>query len=129
MIMSLRRTRASDDERIEIGKRLVEERLRLGLTQAALAEQADLSRLSVVNYETGTTVPGGEALIALDGAGLDIRYILVGKCKNDLVETRRRFARAFAEVSRQARANSEVLTDTKRLELSWRFYDALPLHR
>lgn len=127
--MSLRRTRTSGDERLEIGKRLVEERLRLGLTQATLAAQADLSRLSVVNYETGATVPGGEALIALDGVGLDIRYILVGRGKNDMAETRKRFARAFAEVSRQARANSEVLTDTKRLELSWRFYDAFALPR
>ncbi len=78
-----------------------------------------------MNYETGATVPSGDALIALDGCGLDILYILVGKDRNDMVETRRRFARAFAEVSRQAKVNSESLSDSKRLELSWRFYDAL----
>lgn len=108
-----------------MGKRLVEERLRLGLTQAALASQADLSRLSIVHYEAGITIPSGDALIALESAGLDILYVLVGKPRNDMVEIRKRFARAYAEVSRQAKANSESLTDSRRLELSWRFYDAL----
>lgn len=117
--------KAPADASMEMGKRFADERLRIGLTQAGLAAKAGLSRLSVVNYETGATVPNGNALIALDGCGLDILYILVGKCRNDMIETRRRFARAFAEVSRQAKVNSESLSDSKRLELSWRIYDAL----
>ena len=121
----MRKVRARASSRADIARRMIEERLRLGLTQAALAEQASLSRLSVVNYETGTTVPSGEALIALDAAGLDIRYVLVGKSSGGMVDMKKLFAKSFAEVSRQARANSESLSDAKRLDLAWRFYDAL----
>jgi transcriptional regulator with XRE-family HTH domain len=121
----MKKTASHEKVQTDLAKRMVEERTRLGLTQAALAEASALSRLSVVNYETGATVPSGEALIALDAVGIDIRYVLVGKTSSDMFAARKLFAKAFAEVSRQARANSESLTDAKRLDLAWRFYDAL----
>lgn len=121
----MKKTDKQEGGQTDLAKRMVEERLRLGLTQAALAEGAALSRLSVVNYESGATVPSGEALIALDAMGLDIRYVLVGKSSGDMQDVRKLFAKAFAEVSRQARANSETLTDAKRLDLAWRVFDAL----
>ncbi len=121
----MKKTASHEKVQTDLARRMVEERTRLGLTQAALAEASALSRLSVVNYESGATVPSGEALIALDAVGVDIRYVLVGKTGSDMFAARKLFAKAFAEVSRQARANSESLTDAKRLDLAWRFYDAL----
>lgn len=105
-------------------RRLLEERTRLGLTQGALAELAGLSRVSIAKYESGGTLPSSEALIALDKSGVDIRYVLVGiHCTGENV-FRDRFRVAFEEVSRQAKANKETLTDAVHLELAWRIYDA-----
>ena len=121
----MKKTASHEKVQTDLARRMVEERTRLGLTQAALAEASALSRLSVVNYESGATVPSGEALVALDAVGIDIRYVLVGKNSRDVVAVRKLFAKAFAEVSRQARNNSESMTDAKHLDLAWRFYDAL----
>ncbi|MFZ6657220.1 helix-turn-helix domain-containing protein [Undibacterium sp. TJN19] len=108
-------------------RRLLEERTRLGLTQGALAELAGLSRVSIAKYESGGTLPSSEALIALDRSGVDIRYVLVGiHCTGESV-FRDRFRVAFEEVSRQAKANKETLTDAAHLELAWRIYDAFEI--
>ncbi|MFZ6845842.1 helix-turn-helix domain-containing protein [Undibacterium sp. RuTC16W] len=117
-----------DMSTVELGmgaaQRLLEERTRLGLTQSTLAKIANLSRVSIVKYESGGTLPSSEALIALDRSGIDIRYVLVGiRCTGNRI-IRDRFRFAFEEVGRQAQASKEVLTDEIRLELAWRIYDA-----
>jgi len=58
--------------------RLREERSRLGLSQAALADACAVTRETWSRYESGKLAPGMEVLAALAGAGVDVLYILTG---------------------------------------------------
>lgn len=60
-------------------ERLKEERVRAGLTQADLAEIADVSREMIGKYERGAAEPGSGVLVDLDRAGLDVLYVLTGR--------------------------------------------------
>jgi transcriptional regulator with XRE-family HTH domain len=66
---------------VSVGKRLREERERLGIKQFALAEKMRVSRVSQSNYERGTSDPNSEYWQKLDALGFDIYYILTGKRK------------------------------------------------
>lgn len=58
--------------------RLREERERLGLSQAEMAEKCGVSREIWGKYERGRAVPGGEVLFAFAQAGADILYVITG---------------------------------------------------
>lgn len=60
------------------GTRLKEERRRLGLTQAELAEKAGIAKKSQTNYELGNSAPGADYLAAAAGIGIDVLYVLTG---------------------------------------------------
>lgn len=60
------------------GYRLREERKRLGLSQAALARAAHVSKNTQIAYEAGTTVPDLEYLDRVTALGVDWTYILSG---------------------------------------------------
>lgn len=60
-------------------ERFKEERVRSGLTQADLAEIADVSREMIGKYERGAAEPGSGVLVDLDRAGLDVLYVLTGR--------------------------------------------------
>lgn len=107
-----------------MGTRLFKERTRAGLTQKTLAEKVGISRVSIVKYETGKTLPSAEALAGFETVGLDVRYILVEKRTATMKEIRNQFRKAFEQVSRQALVNGEILSDEKRLDFSWCVYDA-----
>lgn len=62
-----------------IGKRLREERERLGLSQPAFAAVAGTSKQTLFSWETGKTAPDGFQLSALATAGADVLYILTGQ--------------------------------------------------
>lgn len=64
---------------MELGKRLKEERQRLGLTQQAMAEACDSSKRAQLNYEAGDQVPGGLYLAAAAGLGVDVVFVLTGE--------------------------------------------------
>lgn len=68
-----------------MGDRLKEERTRLGLSQAALAAAAGIPKATLVGYELGRRVPGGDALRSLASAGVDIHYVLTGVRSGGLV--------------------------------------------
>lgn len=110
--------------RQQIGQRLLEERVRLGLTQQALADGIGAPRVSFVKYEAGQSSPAAETLVALEGAGFDVRYVLTGLRQAPSGTDRERFRRAFHEVERQVKANREKLSTDERLSLAWRLYDA-----
>jgi len=110
--------------RQQIGQRLLEERARLGLTQQALADAIGAPRVSFVKYEAGQSSPAAETLVALEGAGVDVRYVLTGLRQAPSGVDRERFRRAFLEVDRQVRSNREKLSTEERLALAWRIYDA-----
>lgn len=59
--------------------RLREERERLKLTQAEIAEKCGVSREIWGKYERGQAAPGGEVLFALAQIGADVMYILTGQ--------------------------------------------------
>jgi transcriptional regulator with XRE-family HTH domain len=63
---------------VEIGERLREERERLGFTQAAFADEIDVSRTTQFNYEAGTRVPDAMYLAAAAVRNLDVAYVVTG---------------------------------------------------
>jgi DNA-binding XRE family transcriptional regulator len=62
-----------------VGERIAEERARLGLTQAEVADFGAVTRRTQINYETGARAPDAAYLKALENAGFDALYILVGR--------------------------------------------------
>lgn len=63
----------------EFGVRLREERARLALTQAELANRAGVQRLTQSQYESETRVPNIRYLSAVGAAGVNLYYLLFGK--------------------------------------------------
>lgn len=61
-----------------IGERLKEERNRLGLTQAQLAEKIGIHRNTQNRYENGEREPDTAYLDALKAVGVDLAYVLSG---------------------------------------------------
>lgn len=67
---------------MSISERLKEERLRLGLSQKAMADAAGTSTRSQISYETGQVknLPS-DYLAALGTLGVDVPYLILGKAK------------------------------------------------
>lgn len=63
---------------MSIGSRLREERERLGVSQAELAERTGISRVTLGRYETDKREPGTGFLEAIGRLGLRAEYILTG---------------------------------------------------
>jgi transcriptional regulator with XRE-family HTH domain len=61
------------------GERLLNERDRLGLTQAQLATQSGLKREMIGRYERGAVMPGVGVLHTLGKHGIDVAYLLTGR--------------------------------------------------
>jgi len=62
-----------------IGKRLREERERLGMSQPAFAAIAQTTKQTLFSWESGKTAPDGFQLAALAAAGVDVLYVLTGQ--------------------------------------------------
>lgn len=62
-----------------IGKRLVEERERLRMTQAQFYRACGTSKSMQFYFETDHSKPGAEYLIKADALGVDVLYVLTGK--------------------------------------------------
>jgi transcriptional regulator with XRE-family HTH domain len=63
---------------LQIGKRLKEERKRLGLTQAELAQKTNVSVGSQTGYESGRP-PNCQYLALAEQVGINIHYVISGK--------------------------------------------------
>lgn len=63
---------------IDIGLRLKEERERLKLSQAALAEIGGKKKLAQLKYEQGESSPTAAYLCAVERVGVDIQYVVTG---------------------------------------------------
>lgn len=70
---------------LDLGRRLAEERKRLGLTPDEVAELGGIGRASHYRYESGAKAPPTEYLLALAGHGLDVVYVLTGQRGVDTV--------------------------------------------
>lgn len=66
-------------KKMGIPARLKEERERVGLSQAALAEKIEATKRSVINWEGGASSPSADVLAKIGRAGLDVLYILTGQ--------------------------------------------------
>lgn len=64
---------------LQIGARLKEERLRVGIKQADLAAQIGIAKKSQTNYELGHSSPSADYLAAIADTGIDIQYVLTGR--------------------------------------------------
>lgn len=63
---------------IDIGIRLKEERERLKLSQAALAEIGGKKKLAQLKYEQGDSSPTAAYLAAVERVGIDVLYVVTG---------------------------------------------------
>lgn len=61
-----------------IGKRLVEERNRLGLTQEGMAAAAGISKRAQGSYERDERSPDSSYWTALIKSGVDVQFVLTG---------------------------------------------------
>lgn len=59
----------------DFSNRLKEERKRLGLTQAEIAEKCGVSARMWVKYEQGLSMPGGEIFMTLSRLGVNVAYL------------------------------------------------------
>jgi transcriptional regulator with XRE-family HTH domain len=66
------------DSKQDISFRLRQWRKSLGLTQIALSKFTDTSITTIRKCEGGSCVPGGNSLLALAKAGLNIHWLLTG---------------------------------------------------
>ncbi len=64
---------------MSVGRRLVEERKRLGVSQAAFFTACGVSKAAQYNFESDINLPGGAYLIAAAALGVDITYVLTGQ--------------------------------------------------
>jgi transcriptional regulator with XRE-family HTH domain len=66
-----------------IGKRLKEERIRLGLTQEKIMELAGVSKPTVISWEKGNSTLNANVLAILSQNGFDVLYIVTGTRTGD----------------------------------------------
>ncbi|MGQ5312559.1 helix-turn-helix domain-containing protein [Xanthomonas arboricola pv. corylina] len=85
-----------------VGKRLKEERKRLGLTQDEMAVQLGLTRYAQLNFEKDINLPGGAYLLAALNRGVDVMYVLSGH-RAQLDPAERLLLSAFKDASPAAR--------------------------
>lgn len=63
---------------MNFGKRLSEERKRLGLNQTDFGKLSGVTKTSQVNYESGERSPNVDYWQSIAAAGADVQYILTG---------------------------------------------------
>lgn len=108
-----------------VALRVQEERVRLQLTQAELADKLGISRTSATLYEAGKHLPRAEVLIGLDRLGADVLYILTGRKPGTEEVDLDVMAFALDEVSRQTPHAVEAMSYRERLLKAWPIYLAL----
>ena len=88
--------------RLELGRRLREERTRVGLSQQALGEACGVRKQAQLKYESGDSTPSADYLAALSNLGIDPAYVLTGRpsgaLANDEAELLKRYRAASIEV-------------------------------
>lgn len=82
----------------EFGKRLKEERERLGLSQAKFAELCGVGRTAQFNYERDERHPATDYLDAAEQLGVDVHYVFTGTRKGKDWAYARAFSRMLYTV-------------------------------
>lgn len=68
-----------NDEKMHIGKRLWQERTRLGLTQTEMAQRGGVVMRTYADYESGRSSPKAENLQLWARAGVDVLFVVTGE--------------------------------------------------
>lgn len=71
----------------DIGRRLREERRRLGLNQDDFAELGGVKKNAQLHYENGSRSPDAAYLTAIAEAGVDVLYVLTGSYSAGMLPT------------------------------------------
>lgn len=98
---------------MSIGKRLIAERERLGMTQAEFYRAVGTSKSMQFYFETDHSKPGAEYLIAADGLGVDVLYVLTGRHGNPREPRAPNTARASKGSVAVAGVNNKVTVTTQ----------------
>ncbi|WP_218240460.1 helix-turn-helix domain-containing protein [Comamonas fluminis] len=98
----------SEIKYVQIGERLREERLRLGISQVDFAAACDASRNALLQWEKGETAPNAGVLALMAGLGVDVLYVVTGtkagESDSTLAPQERDLLHIFRSTSDQGRA-------------------------
>ena len=72
-------TDESGSFRLDCGKRLKQERERLGLSQAEFAQKAGIHRNTQVRYEGGSREPDSDYILKIQDVGVDAGFLFFGR--------------------------------------------------
>lgn len=72
-----------NDNLDSLSRRFAQERKRLGLSQADIADAIGKTREMIGRYERGLAIPGGDVLMSLATIGMDVYYILLGRREDE----------------------------------------------
>lgn len=75
-----------------VGKRLLEERRRLGLSQEALGAAGGVAKGAQINYEKDARAPDTDYLQGVAAAGVDICYVITGQRRLPVAGSEREMA-------------------------------------
>lgn len=96
-----------------LGARLREERVRLGMTQAELAEIAGIHKNSQGNYENDVKAPDSKYLSLVAEHGVDILYVVTGTRtpKTDISIEEQKLIENYRAMDDAARLNIQAVGD------------------
>jgi transcriptional regulator with XRE-family HTH domain len=98
-----------------LGRRLLHERRRLGLTQEEVARIAGVTRLTVYNYEKGLYAQPMDYIAPLVSAGFDLGYLMFGTHRIEAVSTDKLSIESFMRIVKLV---DEVARDSRGRPLS-----------
>jgi transcriptional regulator with XRE-family HTH domain len=111
-------------ENIEAGRRLREERERLGLSQTAFAAIGLVSKGSQILYEKGKPCPSNY-LSAIAAHGADVLYILTGRREQPALDDIKTLTAAIEIIEEALAKRRATLPPAKKAEVIALAYDIL----
>lgn len=88
----------------EMGARLKEERIRLGMNQDEMAALAGMKRMAQLRYEKGERSPDGQFFAAAARAGVDVQYVITGVREGAMEDAEAELLARFRGASKELRA-------------------------
>lgn len=104
---------------------MLEERRRLGLSQADAAAACGVSREMWGKYERGAASPGCDVLAAFSSVGADALYILTGRREQPALEDIKTLTAAIEVIEEALAKRGATMTPAKKAEVIALAYDIL----
>jgi len=105
--------------------RVLEERKRLGLSQADAAAACGVSREMWGKYERGAASPGCDVMAAFSKTGADVLYILTGRREQPALEDIKTLTAAIEVIEEALAKRRATLPPAKKAEVIALAYDIL----